>query len=166
MRLQRCTDLPQPLLFAYVVPFSHGLAHVSVHVINSTINIWATTPQNQHNINDLFNQWKLRSAWASVRSDQSFRYPFSALQKLWSDWTDARLMWVFAGRTCHFVGFVIRQLKFAFTLESQNTKLLKIKLLEKSYKLRSLNYYNGPNIWNLWFKHTAMGWTSWGSNGN
>ena len=26
-----------------------------------------------------------------------------------------RLIWVFAGRTCHFVGFVMRQLKFCFS---------------------------------------------------
>ena len=35
-------------------------------------------------------QWRLRSAWASVRSGRK-----------------ARLIWVFAGFTCHFVGFVM-----------------------------------------------------------
>ena len=28
-------------------------------------------------------------------------------RRLWSDWADARLIWVFGGRTGHFVGFVV-----------------------------------------------------------
>ena len=55
-------------------------------------------------------------AWASAQSDQSLRYPheesvgpsypLSAQRRLWSIWTD----WVFAERTDHFVGFVMRRL--------------------------------------------------------
>ena len=38
-------------------------------------------------------------------------YPWSAKRRLWSDWQMPRLILVFAGRTCHFVGFVARWLK-------------------------------------------------------
>ena len=64
-------------------------------------------------------QRRLRSAWASAQSDQSLRclprliwvlavrmkkawilsYPLSTQQRHWSDWADAQLIWVFAGRT-------------------------------------------------------------------
>ena len=38
-------------------------------------------------------------------------YPLSAQWRLWSDWVDAQADLVFAGRTCHFVGFVVLWLK-------------------------------------------------------
>ena len=37
-------------------------------------------------------------------------YPLRARQRLGSDWADTRLIWVFAGRTSHFVGFVMQRL--------------------------------------------------------
>ena len=74
----------------------------------------------------------LRPTWASAQSDQSFRcpreeslgigYPLSAQRRLRSAWASTaktlirlgalmpRLIWVFAGRTGHFVGFVMRRL--------------------------------------------------------
>ena len=48
-------------------------------------------------------------------------YPLSTLRRLWSAWTFhqsgqmSRLIWVFAGCTCHFVGFVVQQLIFSQT---------------------------------------------------
>ena len=67
-------------------------------------------------------QQRLRSAWASTQSDQTE----SSLCAQWiakdpsflhaasedSDQTERmpRLIWVFAGRTCHFVGFVMSRL--------------------------------------------------------
>ena len=42
--------------------------------------------------------------------------PLSAQRRLWSDWADAQLIWVFAGRTCHFVGFVMRWLIFQWVV--------------------------------------------------
>ena len=33
-------------------------------------------------------------------------------RRLWSDWADARLIWAFPGRLCHFVGFVVRRLSY------------------------------------------------------
>ena len=38
---------------------------------------------------------------------------------LWSDWADARLIWVFAGRTDHFVGFVMLWLNFHIETTSE-----------------------------------------------
>ena len=68
-------------------------------------------------------QRRLRSAWTSAQSDHS--PSLSAWRKLgplathWAHSEDSdqtgwmpRLIWVFAGRTCHFVGFVTRWLKF------------------------------------------------------
>ena len=63
-------------------------------------------------------QWILVSTWASAQSDQSFRWrKLWSLATLWapSKYSDQaelmpRLIWVFAGRTGHFVGFVMRWL--------------------------------------------------------
>ena len=64
-------------------------------------------------------QRRLRSAWASAQSDQSLRCALSGLgiQAFfkWTAKTDQTgwmpgLIWVFAGRTCHFVGFVMMRL--------------------------------------------------------
>ena len=62
-------------------------------------NKWVAAWQNQQN--DLCAQRRLRSAWASA---QSGRIP--------------RLIWVFAGRTCWFVGFVMRRLDYDHKQES------------------------------------------------
>ena len=88
-------------------------------------NIWATPRQNQQH--DPCAQRRLRSAWASSKTYQSslsaWRHFWSSLCAQWvaedpsflhadseeSDQTGRmpRLIWVFAGRTCHFVGFVM-----------------------------------------------------------
>ena len=78
---------------------------------------WAASWQNQQN--GLCAQRRLRSAWAS-ESDQS---SLSAWRKLWflaTHWAHSedsdptgrmpRLIRVFAGRTCHIAGFVMRRL--------------------------------------------------------
>ena len=88
------------------------------------ILIWATSWQNQQN--GMCAQWRLRSAWASAQSDQS---SLSAWRKLGSLATHGvhsedsdqtgrmpRLIWVFAGHTCHFVGFVVIQLIHMFAV--------------------------------------------------
>ena len=61
--------------------------------------------QNQQN--DLCDQCLLCAQW--VAKDPSFLHADSKD----SDQTERmpRLIWVFAGRTCHFVGFVMRRLK-------------------------------------------------------
>ena len=50
----------------------------------------------------------------SMKKDWVLSYPLSAQRRLWSDWADLRLIWVFAGRTDHFVGFVMRRLISCF----------------------------------------------------
>ena len=55
----------------------------------------------------LIRVFAVRMKKASVLS-----YTLSARRRLWSDWADAQadppsLIWVFAGRTCHFIGFVM-----------------------------------------------------------
>ena len=49
---------------------------------------------------------RMKKAWV-------LSYPLSAQRRLWSDWRMPRLILVFTGRTCHFVGFVMRLLKCA-----------------------------------------------------
>ena len=80
-------------------------------------NIWVSTWQNKQS--ELCAQRRLKSAWASAQSDQSLRYALNGklstrcffmrtvktLIRL-----SGRLIWVFAGRTTHFVGFVVRRL--------------------------------------------------------
>ena len=65
-------------------------------------------------------QQRLRSAWASVQSDQSSLSAWRKLGPLATHWAHSEdsdqtewmpwLIWVFAGHTCHFVGFVMRRL--------------------------------------------------------
>ena len=64
--------------------------------------------------------WRLRSAWASAQSDQSSLSAWRKLVSLATYWAHSedsdqtgrmpKLIWVFAGRTCQFVGFVTRRL--------------------------------------------------------
>ena len=81
---------------------------------------WATSWQNQQT--DLCAQRRLRSAWASAQSDQSSlcaQWVAKDPNFLYAERKDSdqngrmpRLIWVFAGRTCHFVGFVMRRLNY------------------------------------------------------
>ena len=51
----------------------------------------------------------LATHWADSKTDQNGRMP--------------RLIWVFAGRTCHFVGFVMRRLKCHWPTVQRKTGL-------------------------------------------
>ena len=76
----------------------------------------------------LCNQWRLRSAWASAQSDQSSlcaQWVAEDPSFLYADSENSdqigqmsKLIWVFAGRTDHFVGFVMRRLKYASSSEA------------------------------------------------
>ena len=82
--------------------------------------IWATTRQNK--LNDMCDQRRLISAWTYAQPDQSSlcaQWVAKGPRFLHADSEDSdqtgrmlRLIWVFAGRTGHFVGFVIRRLIF------------------------------------------------------
>ena len=82
-------------------------------------DIWASSRENQHY--GMCAQRRLRSAWASAQFDQSLRSALNGVAKdprfLHADSEDPdqtgrmpRLIWVFAGRPNHFVGFVMRRL--------------------------------------------------------
>ena len=68
---------------------------------------------------------RLRSTWASAQSDQSIhctQWVAKDPRFLHADSEDSdqtgrmpRLIWVFAGHTCHFVGFVMRQLTLLYS---------------------------------------------------
>ena len=85
---------------------------------------WAASWQNQQN--DMCAQRRLRSAWASTQSDQSSlcaQWVAKDLSFLHADSEDSdqtgripMLIWVFAGCTCHFVGFVTMRLRFCFKM--------------------------------------------------
>ena len=84
---------------------------------------WAATWQNQQNncapcedSDQLGHPPSLIRVFAvRMKKAKVLRYPLSAKRRLWSDFmriakTMPRLIWVVAGRTCHFVGFVMRRL--------------------------------------------------------
>ena len=94
---------------------------MKTEIISTNVK-WAASWQNQKS--GMCAQRKLRSAWAPAQSDQSLccpheetldpQLPTHRAHCEDSDQTGRmpRLIWVSAGRTCHFVGFVIRRLKY------------------------------------------------------
>ena len=107
---------------------------------------WAASWQNQQN--GMCAQRRLRSAWASL----------SAWRKLWSVATHytantdqtgqmPRLIWVFAGRTCHFVGLVKRWLKWSMLcLHILQLELNSARKSKSSHVSSDLLYVkNGPH---------------------
>ena len=95
--------------------------------------IWAASWQNQQN--GMCAQRRLRSVWASAQSHQSSlcaQWVAKDPSCLHADSKDSdqtgrmpRLIWVFAGRTCHFVGFVMKRL----TLEVQMSQCMRKEYL-------------------------------------
>ena len=95
---------------------------------------WAASWQNQQN--GMCAQRRLRSAWASAQSDQSLlctQWVAMDPSFLHADSEDSdqtgqvpRLIWVFAGRTCHCAGFVMRWLKSS-DIYSSSCALLRIE---------------------------------------
>ena len=101
------------------ISFSVGALKLSSYLFLWIVKlIWSSAWQNQQN--DLCAQRRLRSAWASAQSDQSSLSAWRNIGPLTIYWvlsedTDQtgrmpRLIWVFAGRTDNFVGFVMRRL--------------------------------------------------------
>ena len=80
----------------------------------------AASWQNQQN--GMCSQRSLRSAWASALSGQCSLSAWRKVGSFATQWVHSedsnqtgwmpRLIWVFAGRTCHFVGFVMRWFNF------------------------------------------------------
>ena len=79
--------------------------------------MWAALWQNQQN--GMCAQRRLSSAWAFAQSDQSSLSAWRKLVSLATNWAHSessdqtgrmpRLIWVFAGHTWHFIGFVTRR---------------------------------------------------------
>ena len=71
-------------------------------------SIIASARQNKQS--DLWVHRRLKSTWASTQSHRRLRCPHEEAfgqRRLWLDWALRRLFWGFAGRSCHFVGFVM-----------------------------------------------------------
>ena len=109
------------------------MVHLSLWLFIYTI--WATSGQNQRN--GMCDQWRLRSAislgihpvWSEsslcaqwVAKDPRCRHADSED----SDQTGQmpRLIWVFAGRTCHFVDFVMQRLIWSFRWRAVSPAIL------------------------------------------
>ena len=56
---------------------------------------------------------RVKKAWV-------LSYPLSAQRRLWSVWS-SRLFWVFAGRACNFVGFVMRRLNWLIQKDDRSS---------------------------------------------
>ena len=117
-----------------IVTFSKYTVKIRTSRIIALIILkWAASWQNQQN--GMCAQRRLRSAWASAQSDQSSLSAWRKIGSLATQWAHSedsdqigrmpRLIWVFAGRTDHLVGFVMRWLKFEqchFTIEYLHPK--------------------------------------------
>ena len=85
--------------------------------------IWTSAWQNQKN--GMWAQWRLRSDWADAQSDQSAMCSIGSwglaffMQTAKTDQT--RLIWVFAGHTCHF-DFVMQLLIYIPCTKTANNQ--------------------------------------------
>ena len=97
---------------------------------------------------------RLRSAWASAQSDQSLLSTWRNLGSLAthslhsqnSDQTGRipRLIWVFAGRTCHFIGFDMWRLIWKVDCFRKDFCLFLIEITSKELGL--LRHYNRKDV--------------------
>ena len=74
--------------------------------------IYQTQWARQNQQNDMCAQWRHRSACTPMQSKTHWvlSHPQTAQRRLWSDWAEARLILVFAGRTGHFIGLFVLDL--------------------------------------------------------
>ena len=113
----------------------------------SICNIWAVARQNKQT--DMCPKRRLRSAWASTQSDQSLSslHEENLGPKLpaKTDQTGPmpKLIWIFAGRTCHFVGSVVLWLIwFQIAMcECPNFFITENWLFTGSYLVNSIHYF-------------------------
>ena len=117
------------------------------------VHIWASAWQTLQN--GMCAQRRLRSAWASAQSDQSLRWALNEytvakdqnFPHADSEDTDQtgwmpRLIWIFTGRTCHFVGFAMRGL-ISKTFFSEHTWTRKAQISVRIWQ-RNLDLYLLP----------------------
>ena len=67
---------------------------------------------------------RMKKAWV-------LSYPLSARRRLWSDWADSEADPSLRWTHCHFVGFVMRQLRFLFMMRLTLTSVTQAKTLKK-----------------------------------
>ena len=98
-------------------PHTEGLAHINLSRLMTKSTKWLRPAKTQINlcIRPVWSESLVCTQW--VAKDPSFLHADSED----TDQTGQmpRLIWVFAGRTCHFVGFVMRQL-ICFFYPKQN----------------------------------------------
>ena len=97
------------MVYVKISPYYITVKFIFEPAHDKTYKIWHVRPE------------KIRSVWESAQSDQSIRYSLDGQLRtqafvMWTAKTLIRLGgrpgWsIFAGRTCHFVGFVMRWLK-------------------------------------------------------
>ena len=117
--------------------------------------------QNQQNY--MCAQRSLRSAWASAQSDQSSLSAWRSIGSLATQWAHSedsdqtgrmpRLIWVFAGRTGHLVGFVMSRLINENVLDKFNLSRISSNRHVTSLGNRLLSFYTPPHkMWRvLWY---------------
>ena len=105
---------------------------ISTHIFKqwrSISYIWTSARQNQQN--DVCAQLWLRSAWVSTQSVQSLFLCALWIAKDPAFLHVARLIWVFAGHTGHFVDVVMCRLVFLWCVHD----FFRSSLLERFYML-------------------------------
>ena len=100
--------------------------------------IWAASWRNQQN--GMCAQRRLIRVFA-VRMKKALvlSYPLSAQQRLWSDWAEPRLIWVFAGRTVILLvlswsGSFLKQLSVCCSFVTPKSVLWRIECLPQNIK--------------------------------
>ena len=76
-----------------------------------------------------------------MKNSWALSYPMSAQGRLWSDWVDAQADWVFAGRTGHFVGFVMQRFVCLLNNGTWNAWIWKWHEIRENTKNEKLHKY-------------------------
>ena len=114
-------------------------------------SVWAASWQNQQN--SMCALRRLRSAWSSTQSDQSIQYerieetspqlPIERTAKTDQTGRMPRLIRDFAGRICHFTGFVTRRLVCWLTNTLERSDVVdNLRLWTGTVKLRPVRDIN------------------------
>ena len=129
IRLGRCPGWSESSFGAHVILLvlscggSYGTAYTSFPVSNNNMKLlwWFILKWHLSHLMTKPTKWSLRPVRTPISlgvcpvwSDSLGRWgPNVSLcgeQRLWSDWVDAVLIWVFSTCKGHFVGFVVKQL--------------------------------------------------------
>ena len=112
IRLRRCAGWSAPLLLAYSINrFSHDVVHMAVNMYKMSQS-GKNEPAHDKTNKMTCAQRRLRSEYSLGAKWQANDPVFLHADSEDSDKTGRmpRLIWIFAGRICHFVGFVMQWL--------------------------------------------------------